>query len=104
MSLNLKKFTNLNARIDFNTLASAGAVLSNRAGSLEEAIMDVMTNATDPESDTYEDNLIVAEKVQNILASSGLESTIISLFENVEAVAAVVEELRTVTGQNSNIV
>ena len=93
MSVNLRKFFNLNVRIDFDAIGVAANQIDDSISGLGSSIWALLDD--DVESETREENLAKAESVQNLLAASGLESSVNDLLANMAAVRAIVDELQS---------
>lgn len=98
MALNMAKLNGLNARVDFDALANLMSGVYNRIVGMEGATSAIITAALDTESETYEDDLVKAEELQNILSRSGLESVINDLMESLVAADAVISDIESLSG------
>lgn len=100
MSVNLTKFFNLNVRIDFDAIGVAANQIDDSISGLGSSIWALFADAINVESETREESLAKAESVQNLLAASGLESSVNDLLANMAAVRAIVDELQSALDSN----
>ena len=98
MALNIEHLKRLNARIDFNTLYDKLGAVKNKIVSMEDVTNSALAAALDTEGETYADDVVKAEQLQNLLSSSGMESVVNRVLADLEALSATADELQDLLG------
>ena len=98
MALNIEHLKRLTARVDFNALSNKLGEVKDKIVSMEDVTNAAVTAALDTESETYADDVVKAEQLQNLLSSSGMESVVNRVLADLDALSATADELQSLLG------